>query len=143
MVIVIYTVLLLACSFTLCVFGFFVGRCARKLPILDDNLPWTIHRGQISAGECRAGQRPDAELPRCLRAILRSPITMTSLSRECSSPLPGSGSAAFNRGRHSDTQWQHGQLTSDTKRPSTGRSTGGLYLWPEDGISLTLAYWLS
>jgi hypothetical protein len=28
-------------------FGFFVGRCSRKLPIIDDNLPWTMHRGQI------------------------------------------------------------------------------------------------
>lgn len=27
-------------------FGFFVGRCGRKLPILDNNLPWAVHRGQ-------------------------------------------------------------------------------------------------
>jgi hypothetical protein len=63
MVIAIYTVLLLTCSFTLCVFGFFVGRCARKLPILDDKLPWTVHRGQIPTGECCGRPRPNAELP--------------------------------------------------------------------------------
>ena len=39
--------LLLVCSSIMCLFGFFVGRCARKLPIIDDNLPWTMHRGYI------------------------------------------------------------------------------------------------
>jgi|GEM_PF-1224622 len=63
MVTAIYMVLLLACSFTLCVFGFFVGRCARKLPILDDNLPWAVHRSQIPGGECGARQGSNAELP--------------------------------------------------------------------------------
>lgn len=29
------------------VFGVLVGRCARKLPILDETLPWTLHWGQI------------------------------------------------------------------------------------------------
>ena len=47
MVIAIYTILLLTCPLALFVFGFFVGRCARKLPFLDDNLPWTLHRSQI------------------------------------------------------------------------------------------------
>jgi hypothetical protein len=47
MVTVIYTILLLTCPLALFVFGFFVGRCARKIPILDDNLPWALHRGQI------------------------------------------------------------------------------------------------
>lgn len=63
MVTAIYMVFLLACSFTLCIFGFFVGRCARKLPILDDNLPWAVHRSQIPGEECGARQRPNAELP--------------------------------------------------------------------------------
>jgi hypothetical protein len=44
---VIYAILLPACSFAMALFGFFVGRCARKLPIIDDNLPWTMHRSQI------------------------------------------------------------------------------------------------
>jgi hypothetical protein len=35
-----------AISFILFLFGFWTGRCARKLPIIDDNLPWTMHRGQ-------------------------------------------------------------------------------------------------
>jgi hypothetical protein len=42
-----YTLLWLACSFGLCLFGFFVGRCARKLPIIDSRLPWTLSRHQI------------------------------------------------------------------------------------------------
>jgi hypothetical protein len=41
------TVLTLACSLAMCLFGFFVGRCARKLPIIDDKLPWTMHRSYI------------------------------------------------------------------------------------------------
>lgn len=44
--IVIYTILWLTCSFGLCLFGFFVGRCARKLPIIDSKLPWTLSRDQ-------------------------------------------------------------------------------------------------
>jgi hypothetical protein len=41
-----YALLWLACSFGLCLFGFFVGRCARKLPIIDSRLPWTLSRDQ-------------------------------------------------------------------------------------------------
>ena len=47
MLIVIYAFLLPMCSLILCVFSFFVGRCARKLPIIDDGLPWAISRSQI------------------------------------------------------------------------------------------------
>jgi hypothetical protein len=50
----IYTILMMAFSLTLCLFGFFVGRCARKLPILDENLPWTLHRAHISFEDCQA-----------------------------------------------------------------------------------------
>lgn len=49
MIIVICTILLPTCSVTLCIFGFIVGRCARKIPILDNNLPRAIHRGQLPA----------------------------------------------------------------------------------------------
>jgi hypothetical protein len=28
-------------------FGFLFGRCARKLPIFDETLPWTLHWGEI------------------------------------------------------------------------------------------------
>ena len=38
---------LVASSLTLGLFGFFVGRCARKIPVIDDKLPWAIHRGQV------------------------------------------------------------------------------------------------
>jgi hypothetical protein len=60
-----YALILIACSSVLCLFGFFVGRCARKLPLIDNHLPWTIHRGQIPhTDECQprptqpAGRRP-------------------------------------------------------------------------------------
>ena len=45
--IVLYTIVWLACSLGLCFFGFFIGRCARKLPIIDSKLPWTLSRSQI------------------------------------------------------------------------------------------------
>lgn len=47
MEIAIYAALLLICSFIVGLFGFFVGRCARKIPVLDDNLPRALHRGQL------------------------------------------------------------------------------------------------
>ena len=40
----IYGFALVASSFTMGLFGFFVGRCARRIPVVDDNLPWAIHR---------------------------------------------------------------------------------------------------
>jgi hypothetical protein len=43
----IYVALLPFCSIILGVFGFFVGRCSRKIPILDENLPRALHRGQL------------------------------------------------------------------------------------------------
>lgn len=43
----VYLLLLPTCSVVMSLFGFFVGRCARKLPVIDNNLPWTIHRGQM------------------------------------------------------------------------------------------------
>jgi hypothetical protein len=49
MIALIYGFVLVASSFTLGLFGFFVGRCARKMPIVDDKLPWAIHRGAVAA----------------------------------------------------------------------------------------------
>jgi hypothetical protein len=43
-----YTILWLACSIGLCLFGFFLGRCARKLPAIDSRLPWTLSRDQVT-----------------------------------------------------------------------------------------------
>ena len=28
-------------------FGFFFGRCARRLPLMDESLPWTLNWGEI------------------------------------------------------------------------------------------------
>lgn len=51
MAIAIYAALLPTCSFIIGVFGFFVGRCSRKIPILDENLPRALHRGQLPPGD--------------------------------------------------------------------------------------------
>lgn len=41
----------ISCSLTLSLFSFLMGRCARRLPIIDDCMqPWIIHRGAISSG---------------------------------------------------------------------------------------------
>ncbi len=47
MPIVILALLWLVSSLILFLFGFLTGRFARKLPVIDDNLPWTLHWGQI------------------------------------------------------------------------------------------------
>lgn len=44
--IIAWSVFTLTCSLVLSLLGFFVGRCARRLPVIDDNLPWTLHRSQ-------------------------------------------------------------------------------------------------
>lgn len=41
-----FAIISVASTFTVFLFGFWIGRCARKLPIIDDNLPWTMHREQ-------------------------------------------------------------------------------------------------
>lgn len=46
MVVAICAILLPICSFILFIFGFFVGRCGRKIPILDNNLPRALYRGE-------------------------------------------------------------------------------------------------
>ena len=55
MLTLIYGIATVAMSFVMSLFGFFVGRCARKLPVIDDKLPWAIHRGRWPAA-----LRPDA-----------------------------------------------------------------------------------
>jgi hypothetical protein len=52
----IYFFLLPICSFVFCVFGFFVGRCARRLPIVDNGLPWAISRSQITHKRSRTAR---------------------------------------------------------------------------------------
>jgi hypothetical protein len=56
-VISIYCMLLLPiCSGVIGLFGFWIGRCARKLPIIDDKLPWTAHRDQIVPTEANTAK---------------------------------------------------------------------------------------
>jgi hypothetical protein len=47
MFLVIYTLTWLACSLSICLLSYFVGRCSRKLPVIDDGLPWVLHRSQV------------------------------------------------------------------------------------------------
>jgi len=54
MLILIYGFAMVASSSTMSLFGFFVGRCARRVPFIDDNLPWAIHRGQAIQPKRRA-----------------------------------------------------------------------------------------
>jgi hypothetical protein len=44
----IYIAIFSAFTLVSCVLAFLVGRCARKLPFLDDRVPWTMRRGQAA-----------------------------------------------------------------------------------------------
>lgn len=64
MFVAIFVFLLPVCSFALFTFGFWAGRCARKLPVIDDGLPWTLSRSYIlppSAAAGRTGAARSAE----------------------------------------------------------------------------------
>jgi hypothetical protein len=55
--VILYCILLLPiCSAVMGLFGFWIGRCARKLPIIDDKLPWTLHRTQIPTSAANDGK---------------------------------------------------------------------------------------
>lgn len=60
--IVTYTIIWLASSFGLCLFGFLLGRCARRLPIIDSRLPWTLSRDQ-STRAYEKGQQACEHMP--------------------------------------------------------------------------------
>jgi hypothetical protein len=65
MFIVIYTIAWLLSSLGLSLLGFLAGRFGRKLPLLDDALPWTLHWGEILRDESRSA-RPYDHHPRAL-----------------------------------------------------------------------------
>ena len=44
---IVYIAIFSAFTLVACVLAFLVGRCARKLPFLDDRIPWTMCRGQV------------------------------------------------------------------------------------------------
>lgn len=62
MFIVTYTALWLLASLGLFLFGFLAGRFARKLPVIDDALPWTLHWGEILP-VCARTEATRAEIP--------------------------------------------------------------------------------
>jgi hypothetical protein len=49
MLTVLYISVFLVFTFASSVVAFLAGRCARRFPLLDNHLPWTMHRGQPSA----------------------------------------------------------------------------------------------
>jgi hypothetical protein len=61
MLIMTYALLLLACSFILGLLGFFVGRCARPIPIIDSRMPQVLT--YVKAGSPSAVRGGDNELP--------------------------------------------------------------------------------
>jgi hypothetical protein len=59
----IYILYLFLCSAILGLLGFWIGRCSRKVPIIDSNLPWTLNRAQSPAA-LRIPEEPEAPLLR-------------------------------------------------------------------------------
>jgi hypothetical protein len=61
---IIYATFALASALA-CIFSFWVGRCSRKLPIIDDNLPWTMNWVQFPrcSADCEAGKVHPSVLP--------------------------------------------------------------------------------
>jgi hypothetical protein len=51
----IYIAIFSAFTLVSCAIAFLVGRCARKLPFLDDRIPWTMRRGQLPLSSKREG----------------------------------------------------------------------------------------
>ncbi len=58
MFMVIYTILWLLSALALLLFGFLAGRFARKLPVIDDALPWTLRWGEILPVSAHAEEEP-------------------------------------------------------------------------------------
>lgn len=44
-------IIALVISSALFVFGFWIGRCGRRLPAIDDRLPWTMSREAEQSGK--------------------------------------------------------------------------------------------
>jgi hypothetical protein len=60
MTIAIYAALWLTSSFALTLFAFFVGRCSRKVPILDEHLPRALYRSQLPPSDSPATSESSA-----------------------------------------------------------------------------------
>ena len=75
MFVVIYTLTGLAVLVVTNLFSFAVGRCARKLPVIDDGLPWVMHRSAVPPPDhgARPGGCAPSSAPRPSRSQARSP----------------------------------------------------------------------
>jgi hypothetical protein len=64
---VIYILIWIGCSLALSLFSFLLGRCARRLPLIDDcMLPWVMHRDSIPLAP-KWTERADMKPPDHLR----------------------------------------------------------------------------
>ena len=57
MTILFYLLLLPICSVVMGLLGFWTGRCARRLPFIDNKLPWTLCRSQAQPFEVNTAKR--------------------------------------------------------------------------------------
>lgn len=110
--IVIYTLIWLACSLTICLLSFFVGRCARKLPVIDDGLPWALHRSHVPYatkgslhGQADGHTRPpgNSQASAARPATSSRPPTRTATPRG-GNPGGGSPTPHAHMSRHPDMQ---------------------------------------
>ena len=84
-------------------FGFFVGRCARKLPVIDDKLPWAIHRDRWPAAVGSPARRHSSGIARRAANRHRNGRTCTRRSR---SSRPRPREAGRGRSIHSSGEAQ-------------------------------------
>jgi hypothetical protein len=87
-IILLYLLLLPICSVVMGLLGFWIGRCARKLPIIDDNLPWTLRRRSDPDCHCEHSSAGFAYLPVAVSAFRRTvqPVNPREVPRESGMP---------------------------------------------------------
>jgi hypothetical protein len=56
---------LTCCAPVMGILGFWVGRCARRLPVIDNNLPWAMRHFQRPQPAADNAQRPPPASPCC------------------------------------------------------------------------------
>jgi hypothetical protein len=63
----VFTIFWLTCSAPVMgMLGFWIGRCARKIPIIDNNLPWAMRHHQLpQPARSENTHRPPPEPPCC------------------------------------------------------------------------------
>ena len=78
MFVITYTLIWLVCCLATCLLSFLLGRCARRLPVLDDHLPAVMTGAGTAASSSASRPGPGAMLAqsksgRCPRAMASMP----------------------------------------------------------------------